>query len=267
MLETVETKAWDGEWYKRAYDANGHPVGSRENEEGQIYIESQGWCIYGGAGRENGRAEQALASVHERLFTPHGVVLQQTAYSRYHPELGEVSSYPPGYKENAEIFCHNNTWIQIALCQLGQGDRAVAYYKSICPATKEENIEIYRCEPYVYAQMIAGRDAARHGEAKNSWLTGTAAWTFVALSQYILGIRPDFDGLVVDPCIPIGWDGFKVTRKFRGTMYEIEIRNPKDVAGRIQSLNVNGQEISGNKVPLDLVQGCDKVVVIGTLSR
>ncbi|HMO50831.1 MAG TPA: glycosyl transferase [Kiritimatiellia bacterium] len=250
MLASIEEKAWDGAWYRRAYDAEGRPVGSHENEEGQIFIESQGWCILGGAGRDNGRARQALDSVHERLFTSHGVVLQQPAYQTYHLHLGEVSSYPPGYKENAGIFCHNNTWIQIAWCMLGEGDRALEYYRSICPAAKESIIDRYRCEPYVYAQMIAGKDAPDHGEAKNSWLTGTAAWTFVVLSQYILGIQPDYEGLTVDPCISRDWPGFRVERRFRGALYDIEVKNPRKVCRGVTTMTVNGRVIAGNCIPI-----------------
>jgi cellobiose phosphorylase len=257
MLRAVEEQAWDGDWYRRAYDAAGNPVGSRENEEGQIYIESQGWCVLGGAGRDNGRAARAMESVHARLFTPNGVILQQPAYSRYHLELGEVSSYPPGYKENAGIFCHNNTWIQIAWCMLGEGGKAVDYYKSICPATKEEQIDRYRCEPYVYAQMIAGRDAVREGEAKNSWLTGTAAWTFVALSQHILGVRAEYEGLLLDPCIPADWPGFRVTRRFRGRSCHLRVHNPDGRCKGIRRLQVNGVEHTGAVIPLHLLtDGC-----------
>jgi len=249
MLDTVEAQAWDGAWYRRAYDAQGKPVGSAECEEGKIFIESQGWCVMGGAGAGNGRAKRAMESVHERLYTANGVILQQPAYTTYHPELGEVTSYPPGYKENAGIFCHNNTWIHIGWCLLGDGNRAFEYYLSICPSAKESQIDTYRCEPYVYAQMIAGRDGADHGEAKNSWLTGTAAWTFVALSQYILGIQPNYDGLVVDPCIPTAWPGFKVTRKFRGTTYEIEVKNPGKVSKGVKKMIVDGQPAKGNLIP------------------
>jgi cellobiose phosphorylase len=186
MLDVVETQAWDGDWYTRAYDAEGNAVGSHTNEEGKIFIESQGWCVLGGAGQDNGRARKAMDSVHKHLFTKNGVVLQQPAYSEYHLELGEVTSYPPGVKENAGIFCHNNTWINLGWCMLGEGEKALEYYLSICPSAKEDQIDTYRAEPYVYAQMIAGKDASCFGEAKNSWLTGTAAWTFVSVSQGLL---------------------------------------------------------------------------------
>ncbi|HVZ79348.1 MAG TPA: glycosyl transferase [bacterium] len=249
MLKVVEEKAWDGEWYTRAYDAKGNPVGSKANEEGKIFIESQGWCVLGGAGKDNGRARQALESVHKLLYTSNGIILQQPAYSTYHLELGEVTSYPPGYKENAGIFCHNNTWINLGWCMLGEGDRALEYYLSICPSAKESQIETYRSEPYVYAQMIAGRDAATPGEAKNSWLTGTAAWTFLTVSQGLLGVKPEFNGLQIDPCIPKGWKDFKVTRHYRGVEYQVHVTNPKGISKGVKSLKVDGQKVEGNIIP------------------
>jgi cellobiose phosphorylase len=250
MLAVVEEHAWDGSWYVRAYDAEGNPVGSQVCDEGQIFVESQGWCVLGGAGASNGRARQALESVHHRLYTPNGIVLQQPAYSAYRLELGEITSYPPGYKENAGIFCHNNTWIHLAWCLLGDGDRALEYYLSICPSAREDAIDVYRSEPYVYAQMIAGRDAATPGEAKNSWLTGTAAWTFVTVSQGLLGIKPDYAGLRIDPCIPPGWPGFQATRTYRGAVYEIDVRNPRGVSRGVAALTVDGERVEGNLVPL-----------------
>jgi len=249
MLATVESRAWDGEWYTRAFDAQSRPVGSHINEEGKIFIESQGWCVLGGAGQENGRARQAMESVHKHLFTKNGVVLQQPPYSAYHVELGEVTSYPPGVKENAGIFCHNNTWINLGWCLLGEGEKALEYYLSICPSAKESQIETYRSEPYVYAQMIAGKDAPCFGEAKNSWLTGTAAWTFVSVSQGLLGIQPEYKGLKVDPCVPKAWKGFSVSREYRGVRYEIKVTNPKGVCKGVASLKVDGQEVKGNVIP------------------
>lgn len=250
IKRAVDTHGWDGSWFLRAYDALGNPVGSQQNVEGKIYIESQGWCILGGVGLEDGRARQALDSVHEHLFSEHGCVLQQPAYTDYHIELGEVSSYPPGYKENAGVFCHNNPWIQFALMKLGDGDRAFEYYLSICPAAKESRIEAYRAEPYVYSQMIAGKDAATPGEAKNSWLTGCAAWTFLTVSQGFCGIQPDYTGLRLDPCLPRQWPEIKVTRRFRGATYQITVKNPFGNSKGIANLTVNGQLLSGNLIPL-----------------
>ena len=251
MRAAVLKHGWDGEWFLRAYDFFGKKVGSKECAEGRIFIEPQGYCVMAGIGVATGEATRALDAVEKRLATPYGIVLQNPAYQTYHVELGEISSYPPGYKENAGIFCHNNPWIMIAETMIGRGDKAFDYYRRIAPAYVEEQSDLHRTEPYVYSQMVAGKDAAgRAGEAKNSWLTGTAAWNFVAISQWILGIRPGFDGLVVDPCIPAAWDGFAVTRKFRGATYTITVRNPAHVCKGISSLTVDGIALSGNVVPV-----------------
>jgi cellobiose phosphorylase len=250
MIEVINKHGWDGQWFLRAYDDNGDKVGSKENKEGQIFIESQGFCIMAGIGIENGKAKKTLDSVKERLLCEYGIVLQNPAYSEYHLNLGEISSYPPGYKENAGVFCHNNPWIMIAETVIGRGENAFDYYRRIAPAYLEEISEIHKTEPYVYSQMVSGKDAYKKGEAKNSWLTGTAAWNYVAITQYILGIRPDYDGLIIDPCIPEDWDGFKVIRKFRKAVYEIKVKNPKKKSNGIKNLKVDGKEIEGNKVPI-----------------
>ncbi len=207
-------------------------------------------CVLSGIGVDNGMAAKALSSVNQRLATGHGIMLLQPAYSRYHVELGEISSYPPGYKENASVFCHVNPWVMIAETMLGNGDAAFGYYKCINPSAREEISDVHRCEPYVYAQMIAGKDAPAHGEAKNSWLTGTAAWNLVAITQWILGIRPELDGLRVDPVLPAEWPGFTATRRFRGATYDISVRNPDHVNGRAIRVRVDGQRIDGTLVPL-----------------
>ena len=225
MSDTIEKEAYDGEWFLRAYDAFGNKIGSKECEEGKIFIESQGFCVMAGVGKENGKALKALESVQKYLECDYGITLNQPPYSTYHLELGEISSYPPGYKENAGIFCHNNPWIMVAETVMGRGERAFEVYKKIAPAYIEDISEIHRTEPYVYSQMIAGKDAVRQGEAKNSWLTGTAAWNYYAISQYILGIRPEFDGLRVAPCISKDIKGCTIKRKFRGTEYNITIVN------------------------------------------
>ena len=243
MYQTVLDAGWDGEWFIRAYDAFGEKVGSDECEEGKIYIEPQGFCVLADIGVREGHAKKALDSVKERLDTKYGIVLQQPAYSKYYLNLGEISSYPPGYKENAGIFCHNNPWVSIAETRIGRGDRAFEIYRRTCPAYIEDISEIHRTEPYVYSQMIAGKDAPKHGEAKNSWLTGTAAWTFVNVSQYILGIRPSFEGLEIDPCIPSDLDGFTVTRKYRDAVYHIHVQNPDHVEKGIASMTVNGEPV------------------------
>ena len=244
MYDTILDAGWDGDWFLRAYDAFGEKVGSKECREGQIYIEPQGFCVLADVGVNDGQAKKALDSVKEKLDTKYGIVLLQPAYTTYHLNLGEISSYPPGYKENAGIFCHTNPWVSIAETRIGRGNRAFEIYRKTCPAYIEDISDIHRTEPYVYSQMIAGCDAPKHGEAKNSWLTGTAAWTFVNVSQYILGIRPSFDGLEIDPCIPSGLDGFIVTRKYRDSVYHIRVNNSAHVEKGIKSIKVNGYDVA-----------------------
>lgn len=251
MIKAVTESGWDGEWFLRAYDAAGEKVGSHECKEGQIFIEPQGFCVMAGIGTDNGLAVRALRSVEEKLDTKYGIVLLQPAYTSYHPELGEITSYPEGYKENAGIFCHNNPWISIAETVVGHGNRAFDVYKKICPAYLQDVSDLHKTESYVYSQMIAGIDAAHFGEAKNSWLTGTAAWTFTNISQYILGIRPEFDGLCIDPCIPDYMKEFSVKRTFRGAEYNIHIDNPSGSQKGLKSLIVNGKSVEGNIIPYD----------------
>jgi cellobiose phosphorylase len=250
MKDTVLKYGWDGEWFLRAYDDFGNKIGSKENEEGKIFIEPQGFCVMAGIGLETGEAQKALDSARKYLDTPYGMVLQNPAFTKYHINMGEISTYPAGYKENAGIFCHNNPWIMCGETLLGRGDRAFEYYSKIAPAYTEDISEIHRMEPYVYSQMIAGKDAKRHGEAKNSWLTGTGSWNFVAVTQWILGIQPDFDGLRVDPCIPAAWEGYTVNRTFRGAKYVIEVKNPDHVCKGVKKVTVDGKEITGNVLPV-----------------
>jgi cellobiose phosphorylase len=264
MERVVCRYGWDGEWFIRAYDDYGNPIGSKTCDEGRIFIESQGICIMAGIGLKDGKAGLALESVNRHLATKHGIVLQQPAYSKYYLHLGEISSYPPGYKENAGIFCHNNPWIIIAETMVGNGDRAFDYYTRINPSAREKIGDLHRCEPYVFAQMVAGKDAPTHGEAKNSWLTGTAAWTYYAITQWILGIRAEYDGLRVDPVIPGKWKGFIVTRRFRGNTYRIEIRNPHGHQAGIKKLLVDGREMPANLLPV-LPSQAEPIRVEGTL--
>ncbi|MBM4142225.1 MAG: glycosyl transferase [Lentisphaerae bacterium] len=249
MRDAIVRHAWDGEWFVRAFDRFGKKIGSRHNAEGQIFAESHGWIGMAEVGKENGMLARALDAVKERLFSRHGIVLQQPAYTAYNFYWGEMTSYPPGVKENAGIFCQPTGWLTISECNVGRGDRAMEYYRSICPAEREEISDVHRCEPYVYAQMIAGPDSARFGEAKNSWLTGTAASSFLAVSQYILGIKPGYDGLLIDPCIPKEWDGFKVRRRFRNAVYRIEVTNPSHVSKGVRSVAVDGRKIEGRTLP------------------
>ncbi|MEJ2627925.1 MAG: glycosyl transferase, partial [bacterium] len=249
MKKAIDKNGWDGEWFIRAYDHYGKKVGSSKCEEGKIFIESQGMCIMGGIGLEDGRALTALNAVKKYLDCKYGIVLHYPAFTKYYLNLGEISTYPPGYKENAGIFCHNNPWIMIAETMLGRGHRAFEYYRKICPSYLEDISDLHKTEPYVYAQMIAGKEAFKPGEAKNSWLTGTAAWNFYAVTQFILGIRPDYDGLIINPCIPPEWKEYTVTRKYRGAEYIISVKNPKGVSKGIKEIMVNNEKIESMVIP------------------
>lgn len=250
METAIKKFGWDGDWFLRAYDYFGNKIGSQENEEGKIFIESNGMCTMAGIGIDEGFCEKALKSVKTYLDTDYGIVLNNPAFTRYFVEYGEISTYPAGYKENAGIFCHNNPWIMIGETVMGNGNQAWEYYKKICPAYLEDISELHKTEPYVYSQMIAGKDAFKPGEAKNSWLTGTAAWNYYTITQYILGIRPEYDGLLIEPCIPDYWKGFKVVRKFRGATYNIEVFNPNQVSKGIKEIVVDGDMVSSNLIPI-----------------
>jgi cellobiose phosphorylase len=253
MEKSVLNHGYDGEWFLRAYDNFGNKIGSAENEEGKIFIESQGFCVMAGIGVQSGEAEKALESVNKYLDTKYGIMILNPPYTKYHLNLGEISSYPPGYKENAGIFCHSNPWIIAAETVLGNGKRAFEYYKKISPSYMEECSEIHKTEPYVYSQMIAGKDAVRFGEAKNSWLTGTAAWNFIVISQWILGIKPHYNGLMIDPCISPDIEKYEVSRKFRGAVYKITVKNPNHVCRGVACIKIDGNAIDGNILP---VYGC-----------
>ncbi|MDE5768403.1 MAG: glycosyl transferase [Oscillospiraceae bacterium] len=250
MKDNIMKHGFDGEWFLRAYDDEGKKMGSSECEEGKIFIEPQGFMVMSEVGKDVGADIKALNSIDKYLNSEHGLVLNNPAFTKYYVQYGEISTYPAGYKENAGIFCHNNAWIICAEAYAGRGDKAFEYYSKIAPAYREEKYsELHRTEPYVYAQMIAGKDAARHGEAKNSWLTGTAAWNFVAVSQYILGVIPDWNGLKIDPSIPHEWDGFTAERQFRGATYKITVKNPDHVNKGVVSMTVDGETVDGNVIP------------------
>ena len=264
MEEAIKRYGWDGEWFLRAYDYFGDPVGSNKNKEGKIFIESQGWCTMAGVGLENGMVEKSLDSVKKYLDTEHGIVLNNPAFTEYVLNYGEISTYPAGYKENAGIFAHNNPWIIIGETVLGRGDKAWEYYEKICPAYVEEKDQsLHKVEPYVYSQMTAGKDAFKPGEAKNSWLTGTAAWNWYAITQFILGIKPNYKGLTIDPCIPAAWENFKVNRHFRGADYEIEVRNPGHISKGVAAISLNGKKLpeGDNLVPMQPEGSRNKIVV------
>ena len=261
MKEAMDKYGWDGEWFLRAYDYYGEKIGSKENEEGKIFIEPQGFAIMAGVGIDDGRAEKALEAVNKYLNCEYGIVLNNPPFTKYYINMGEISTYPQGYKENAGVFCHNNPWIMIAETMLGNGNRAYDYYKKITPSFLEDISDLHKTEPYVYSQMIAGKDAAKPGEAKNSWLTGTAAWNFYAISQYILGIQPDYDGLVIDPCIPKQWKEYSVKRKFRNKEFNITIKNPKGISKGVKSILLNGEELESNFIPLKKTNQVNEIQV------
>ena len=263
MEAAILDAGWDGEWFVRAFDAFSNPVGSHTCEEGKIYIESQGMCVMAGVGVETGEAAAALKSVEKHLDSEYGIVLHQPAYTVFHPELGEISSYPPGYKENAGIFCHNNPWIVCAETVIGHGNRAFEVFKKTCPFYLEDKVDIRRVEPYVYCQMIAGPDSATFGEGKNSWLTGTAAWTFACMTQYILGIKPTLDGLAVDPCIPDTLRELHYDRAYRGAVCHIDINNSAGVQHGVASMTVNGVPVDGTLIPF--TEGCSEYHVKVTM--
>ncbi len=261
MVEAVEQQGWDGKWYLRAYDYFGHKIGSDENEEGKIFIESQGWCTMAAIGKEKGYPEMALDSVKERMECEHGIVLNNPAFTTYHVEMGEISSYPDGYKENAGIFCHNNPWVIIGETVAGRGNDAWRHYTKILPSYVEEKYQtLHKVEPYVNCQMVAGKDAARPGEGKNSWLTGTAAWMWYTVSEFILGIQPDYEGLRIDPCLPSTAKEYTVKRRFRGALYHIHVVNPDGHQKGVRTITVDGKSIDGNLVPWS--EGEHKVEVV-----
>ena len=258
----LDKYAWDGKWFLRGYLDSGRKLGGQESEQSRIFINSQTWSVLSGAAGK-GKAQAAMDGLKEHLATEHGIVKNFPAYREPDTEIGAITSFPPGLKENAGIFCHANTWAVIAECMLGRGDRAFEYYQSFLPAAKNDIADLYTMEPYVYSQFITGKEHPyKFGRARNSWLTGTASWSFVAISQYILGVRASYDGLVVDPCIPHEWDGFKVTRQFRGKRFEIEVKNPDKVCKGVASLIVNGQEVPGTLIPLDRMKDTNKVEVL-----
>jgi cellobiose phosphorylase len=249
MKQRVNEHAWDGEWYVRYFDADGTPLGSHTNEYGQIFTNGQSWAIISGFALPD-RARRALDSVYERLNTKYGIKLSTPGFNGYDPHKGGVTTYPPGAKENGGIFLHSNPWVMIAETMMGNGDRAFEYYNQINPAAQNKRIDEFECEPYVYPQNILGDEHPQFGLARNSWLSGTASWTYQAGTKYILGIRPVYDGLMIDPCLPQAWDGFSATRQFRGTWYEIEVQNPDHISKGVKLMQVDGQPVEGNIVPI-----------------
>ncbi|MBP5457777.1 MAG: glycosyl transferase, partial [Paludibacteraceae bacterium] len=261
MVEAVKKHGWDGDWYLRAYDFYGNKIGSKECEEGKIFIESQGFCTMAGIGLEEGMVDKAIDSCKKYLDCEHGMVLNNPAYTTYHVEMGEISSYPAGYKENAGIFCHNNPWVIIGETVAGRGNDAWELFRKIAPMYLKDQA-LHKVEPYVNCQMVAGKDAAKPGEGKNSWLTGTAAWMWLTVSQYLLGIKPAYTGLEINPCLPADIKGYSVNRIFRDAEYSIKVTNPSGVQKGVKKLVVNGKEIAGNIVPMQPAGSKNTVEVI-----
>jgi cellobiose phosphorylase len=249
IKKAVEDSAWDGEWYVRYFDHEGNPIGTRKSEKGKIWINSQSWAVISGIASEE-RAKQCMESVKKHLNTEFGVKLSAPGYNGFDEVIGGVTTYPPGAKENGGVFLHTNPWVIIATTMLGDGDRAMQYYQQINPAAKNDIIERYEAEPYCYPQNILGDEHPQFGLARNTWLSGTSSWTYVASTQYIIGVRPECSGLRIDPCIPKSWDGFTVTRKFRSAEYAITVKNPDHISKGIREMIVDGKKIEGNIAPV-----------------
>jgi cellobiose phosphorylase len=249
MRQKVNDLAWDGDWYIRYFDSDGSPLGSHTNEEGKIFTNAQSWSVLSGFAPPE-RAQKALEAVYKHLNTRNGIKLSAPGYDGYDPNKGGVSTYPPSTKENGGIFLHANPWVMIAETMVGNGDRAFAYYNQINPAAKNDVIDEFESEPYVYPQNILGDEHPQFGLARNSWLSGTASWSYQAAAKYILGIRSTYQGLQVDPCIPKDWSGFQATRQYRGATYQIRVHNPKNLSKGVLSLDVDGKTIDGNIIPI-----------------
>ena len=261
IASTLAEKAWDGRWFLRGYLDSGRKLGSQESEQSKIFLNTQTWAVLSGSATPE-QARLAMDSLHQHLATEHGIVKNAPAFREADDEIGAITTFPAGLKENGGIFCHANTWAIVAEAMLGRGDRAFEYYRAFLPAARNDSADVYTMEPYVYAQFITGREhPTKFGRARNSWLTGTAAWAFVAMSQYILGIRPDYDGLIVDPVIPAAWDGFTVTRRFRGKEVEIRVTNPRHVNRGVRAMSVNGKRVEGHVIGVSDIEPNTKVDV------
>jgi len=260
MKQAIENTCWDGEWYIRAFDDNGKVIGSKENEFGKIFINSQTWAVLGRVA-EGQRSRKCLDSMYEWLNSEYGIVKVYPGFRKFDDDMGGITTYPPGAKENGGIFVHTNPWAMVAEAMEGNGDRAYQYYRQVLPARRNEDADLFEVEPYVYCQNILGKEHPQFGIGRNSWLTGGAAWNLVAATQYILGIRPDYDGLIVDPCIPSSWSGFRAMRVFRGAVYNIEVRNPDHVCKGVKKILVNNVEC--DKIPLQPEgESCDILVIM-----
>lgn len=259
--KNIEKHAWDGDWYLRAYRHDGLKFGSKENKEGSVFLNAQTWAVLSEHAKDE-RAGQILDIVNERLATPYGVMLLDPPYEKTEHSVVKAPLFNKGMKENGAIFCHTQGWAVMAEAMQGNGNRAYAYYRSFLPAAFNDKAEIRETEPYVYAQTTNSKHNMRFGASRNPWLSGTTAWAYFSAAQYILGIRPDYKGLVIDPCIPDTWEGFTAERLFRGKKIEIEVRNPNKVCRGIKQLSINGMVLNGNLVPSDKLEKVNKVVAI-----
>jgi len=260
MQTAFEKAGWDGEWYVRYFDHTGKPIGSHTAEKGKIWINSNTWAVLSGFASPE-RAQTAMESVNKHLNTQYGLKLSAPGYNGFDRNIGGVTTYPPGAKENGGIFLHTNPWAMIAETLLGHGDRAFQYYTQINPAAKNDRIEMYEAEPYCYPQNILGDEHGQFGLARNTWLSGTSSWTYVASTQWILGLRPEIGGLRIDPCLPSAWEGFSAVRTFRGATYHIQVTKPQGVCKGVRTVTVDGMPIVGNLVPV-LGQGTHTVDVV-----
>jgi len=258
MQARFERAAWDGDWYVRYFDANGHAIGSKANDAGKIYLNGQSWPVISGFAPQE-RGEQAMDAAYKWLNTRYGIKLSAPGFNGFDPKVGGITTYPPGAKENGGIFLHTNPWAVIAETILGRGDRAYEYYRQINPASRNDLVEVYECEPYVYPQNILGNEHPQFGLARNSWLSGTASWAYQAGVQHILGLRPEYNGLRIDPCIPAAWDGFEIVRRFRGAIYHIVVHNPDHINKGIRKLQIDGVELTGTLIPLPSGSGDHQV--------
>lgn len=246
MLQKVKNVCdevlWDQEWYIRGITKNGSKIGTMEDEEGKIHLESNSWAVLSGAAPKD-KGIKAMDSVYKYLFTPYGIMLNSPAYTKPNEDIGFVTRVYPGLKENASIFSHPNPWAWAAECKLGRGDRAMEFYNALCPYYQNDMIEIREAEPYSYCQFIMGKAHTAFGRARHPFMTGTGGWAYFSATRYMLGIRPQFDELIIDPCIPGEWNGFKAQRKWRGATYKIEVENPSHVMKGIKEISVDGIKV------------------------
>ena len=239
---TCREVLWDGKWFIRGITKNGEKIGTQQDEEGRVHMESNTWAVISGAAsREQGLS--AMDSVNEALYTEYGLMLNAPSFTRPNDDLGFIGRVHPGVKENGAVFSHPNPWAWVAECMLGRGGRAMKFYDALLPYNQNDKIEVRFAEPYSYCQFILGRDHEAHGRANHPWMTGTAGWAYFAATQYMLGVRPDYRGLVIDPCIPKEWDGFTMTRVFRGATYHIRVENPSHVEKGVKALYLDAERV------------------------